>query len=56
MYDYTFEENTNPKRYPEEFLISVKRLFPRWANGIADSECIAIFRILKLLKQKKKKN
>ena len=55
MYDYTFEESQNPKKNPEEFLISVKRLLPRWANGIADSECIAIFRILKLLKHKKKK-
>ena len=55
MYDYNFDVSGNLKKKPEEFLISVKRLLPRWVNGIPDSECIAIFRILKLLKQKKKK-
>ena len=52
MYDYNFGISKNPKKNPEKFLIFVKRLLPRWANGIADSECIAIFRILKLLKHK----
>lgn len=55
MYDYNFDVNENPKKKPEEFLIFVKRLLPRWVNGIPDSESIAIFRILKLLKRKKKK-
>ena len=55
MYDYNFDAKGNPKKNPEKFLIFVKRLLPRWVNGIPDSECIAIFRILKLLKQKKKK-
>ena len=49
MYDYNFDVNGNPKKKPEEFLIFVKRLLPRWVNGIPDSECIAIFRILKSL-------
>ncbi len=55
MYDYNFDLGSNPKKKPEKFLIFVKRLLPRWVNAIPDSECIAIFRILKLLKQKKKK-
>jgi len=55
MYDYSFEKSSNIKKKPEEFLIFVKRLLPRWVNGIPDSECVAIFRILKLLKQNKKK-
>ena len=55
MYDYNFGIGKNPKKNPEEFLIFVKRLLPRWANGISDSECIAIFKILKSLKQNKKK-
>ena len=38
---------------PEDFLIFVKRLLPRWANGIPDSECIAIFKVLKLMTKKK---
>ena len=55
MYDYNFDVNGNPKKKPEEFLIFVKRLLPRWANGIPDSECIAIFKVLKLLNQENKK-
>jgi len=55
MYDYNFDLDSNPKKKPEKFLIFVKRLLPRWVNAIPDSECIAIFRILKLLKRKKKK-
>ena len=55
MYDYNCDISVNPKKNPEEFLIFVKRLLPRWVNGIPDSECIAIFRMLKLLKQKKNK-
>ena len=54
MYDYSFDVYGNLKKKPEEFLISVKRILPRWINGIPDSECIAIFRILKLLRKKKK--
>jgi len=55
MYDFNFETKKNIKKKPEDFLIFVKRLLPRWANGIPDSECVAIFKVLKLLKQKKKK-
>ena len=55
MYDYNFETPQKIKKKPEEFLIFVKRLLPRWVNGIPDSECLAIFKILKLLRKKKKK-
>ena len=55
MYDFNFETKQNIKKKPEDFLIFVKRLLPRWANGIPDSECVAIFKVLKLLRQKKKK-
>jgi len=56
MYDFNFEKKQNIKKNPEDFLIFVKRLLPRWANGIPDSECIAIFKVLKLLNKKSKKN
>ncbi len=56
MYDYNFGVGKDHKKNPEKFLIFIKRLLPRWANGISDSECIAIFKILKSLKQKKKKD
>ena len=55
MYDYNFESPQKIKRSPEEFLIFVKRLLPRWVNGIPDSECLAIFKILKILRKRKKK-
>ncbi|WP_026375613.1 hypothetical protein [Aestuariibacter salexigens] len=46
MYDFNFGSQEDIRRSPEEFLIFVKRLLPRWANGIPDSECVAIFRAL----------
>lgn len=55
MYDFSFEKIEKIKKNPEEFLIFVKRLLPRWANGIPDSECIAIFKLLKFFKKRKKK-
>lgn len=46
MYDFSFGSIEKIKEDPEKFLIFVKRLLPRWANGIPDSECLAIFRVL----------
>ena len=54
MYDFYFTDMKNIKKNPEKFLIFVKRLLPRWANGIPDSECIAIFKLLEDLRKKKK--
>ncbi len=53
MYNYIFEGNV--KQNPKDFLLFVKRLMPRWVNCIPDSECIAIFEILKKLRSKKRK-
>ena len=53
MYDFSFENKKNIKKNPEKFLIFVKRLLPRWANGIPDSECVAIFKTLKIMNKKK---
>jgi predicted O-methyltransferase YrrM len=55
MYDFKFKEKKEIQSRPEDFLIFVKRLLPRWANGIPDSECIAIYKVLKLLIKKNKK-
>ena len=54
MYNYIFQGDA--KKNPNDFLIFVKRLMPRWVNCIPDSECIAIFEILKKLREKKRKN
>jgi hypothetical protein len=55
MYDFYFTDLKKIKQNPEKFLIFVKRLLPRWANGIPDSECIAIYRLLEKLRKKVKK-
>ncbi len=49
MYDFYFADRESICARPEDFLIFCKRLLPRWANGIPDSECIALWRILKSL-------
>jgi len=53
MYDFYFGNRKEILNNPEDFLIFCKRLLPRWANGIPDSECIAIFRSLESLRDKK---
>lgn len=55
MYDFYFTDKKKIKKDPEKFLIFVKRLLPRWANGIPDSECIAIYKLLVNLQKKNKK-
>ena len=55
MYDFNFTDKKIIKKNPEKFLIFIKRLLPRWINGIPDSECIAIFKLLKNFKKKNKK-
>tara|TARA_B100001123_G_scaffold101813_1_gene117670 strand:+ start:30987 stop:32780 length:1794 start_codon:yes stop_codon:yes gene_type:complete len=53
MYDFYFGNKEQIKKNPKEFLIFCKRMLPRWINGIPDSECIAIFRTLNLVKSSK---
>ena len=55
MYDFYFTDKKNIKKDPEKFLIFVKRLLPRWVNGIPDTECLAIFKLLEKLNKKNKK-
>lgn len=47
MFDFYFGDEAEIKKNDEDFLIFVKRMLPRWINGIPDSECIAIYRLLK---------
>ena len=55
MYDFYFDKKHKIKKNPEDFLIFVKKLLPRWLNGIPDSECLAIYKTLDYIKKKKKK-
>lgn len=54
MYDFHFDSKNKILKNPESFLLFVKKLLPRWLNGIPNSECLAIFKILQ--KRKIKKN
>ncbi len=55
MYDFYFGELEEIIANEEKYLLFIKRLLPRWANGIPDSEYLAIFDILKQIDTKKKK-
>lgn len=49
MYDFCYGTKEEILENPESFIIFVKRLLPRWINGIPDSECLAIYRSLALI-------
>ena len=53
MYDYIFSSKKYIKKYPEEFLIFIKHLLPRYCNSIPDSMAITIFREVRKFKNKK---
>lgn len=44
MFDFFYGDRDAVQENPEGFLLFVKHLLPRWANGIPDSECLGIFR------------
>ena len=46
MYDFYYGNKEQILNDPERYLIFIKRLMPRWINGIPDSELIAIWKIL----------
>lgn len=47
MYDFYFGEPDEILANEEKYLLFIKRMLPRWVNGIPDSEYLAIFDILK---------
>jgi len=53
MYDFHFGSKEDILKNDEDFLIFVKRLLPRWVNGIPDSEYLELYRNLKKIKTKK---
>ena len=53
MYNFHYDTKNKILKNPESFLIFVKKLLPRWLNGIPDSECLAIFKILQKTKSNK---
>lgn len=45
MYDFYFGTRKEISSDPEKYLISIKRMMPKWINSIPDSEFIALGRI-----------
>jgi len=55
MYDFTFGNIKLIKKKPENYLIFIKHLLPRFLNSLPDILCVAIFKDLKKLSRHKKK-
>jgi hypothetical protein len=46
MYDFFFGSSQDIENDPQTWLLSIKRMLPRWPNGIPDSEFLALFHLL----------
>ena len=46
MYDFYFGTNKQIAKDEQKFLISIKRMMPRWVNSLPDSEFLALAEIL----------
>src|SRR5258705_212924 len=55
MYDFYFGTRAEIEKDEKKFLLSVKRMLPRWVNSIPDSEYLAIYDDLESLDRKGKK-
>lgn len=47
MFDFRFGNKQEIISRDDEFLLFTKRMLPRWVNGIPDSECLSLYRLLK---------
>jgi len=52
MYDFYFGTNKEISLDTEKYLLSIKRMMPKWMNSIPDSEFIALGRIANQIKSK----
>ena len=43
MYDFYFGTKEQIEKNPKKFLLTIKRMMPRWCNSIPDSEYLAIY-------------
>lgn len=50
MYDFYFGTQQDIKNDPKKYLLTIKRMLPRWCNSIPDSECMALYDILSDIK------
>ena len=52
MYDFYFGTKKDIRSNPEKYLLSIKRMMPKWMNSIPDSEFLALSRISSNIKKK----
>ncbi len=53
MYDFYFGDKEDISSDEEKYLISIKRMLPKWMNSIPDSEYLALHRVAGEIKQDK---
>lgn len=51
MYDFYFGDPASIEKDPKHWLITIKRMLPRWPNGIPDTEFLAIYDQLEALER-----
>lgn len=50
MYDFYFGTKEEIERDPKKYLLTIKRMLPRWCNSIPDSEYLALYDVISELK------
>ena len=53
MYDFYFGSKEEIEKDNHKYLLSIKRMMPKWMNSIPDSEFLALGDIAKKIKSKK---
>jgi hypothetical protein len=46
LYDFYFGSREDIEKDPQKWLLTIKRMLPRWPNGIPDSEYLALYDLL----------
>tara|TARA_B100001971_G_scaffold154732_1_gene144151 strand:- start:172 stop:375 length:204 start_codon:yes stop_codon:yes gene_type:complete len=46
MYDFYFGTKEEVDSDPKKFLLTIKRMLPRWCNSIPDSEYLALYDVI----------
>ena len=46
MYDFYFGTRGEIDSDPKKFLLTIKRMLPRWCNSIPDSEYLALYDVI----------
>ncbi len=46
MYDFYFGTREDIDKDPKKYLLTIKRMLPRWCNGIPDSEYLALYDVI----------